>query len=349
MIPLHRDLARLVSLATLVCASAFCLSPHAHAQATTAERETARSLMDEGDAFKQAGDLEHALERYRAAHAIMRVPTTGLEVARTQTALNHLVDATTTAIEVANSAPGTNEPELFAKARAEASALVESLRARVPSLTLKIEPIGVIYELRIDSVLVPEGAHGHPFKLDPGEHTILVQAPGYRAWSEPIVVAEAQRIERRIDLVPTKPPPRLEQPPPFAAEQKPSGTNIALRYQRAELDADTAARTRGYVALGTGSAVLVAGIITGIAAISTSENAKDECSGKRCPPSAEPAIDRANTLANVSNVTLAVGVLGVGYGLFEILMHGDDAEETARREGPEIAISIGSASIRGRL
>jgi hypothetical protein len=349
MRPLHRFAVSLACLASLMCAAVFSGPSRAHAQATTAERETARSLMDEGDAFKQAGDLEHALDRYRAAHAIMRVPTTGLEVARTQAALNHLVDATTTAIEVANSAPGSHEPELFAKARAEAGALVESLRPRVPSLTLKIEPIGVIYELRIDSVLVPEGAHGHPFKLDPGEHTILVQAPGYKAWSEPIVIAESQRIERRIDLVSTKPPPRLEAPQPFAAPRKVSGSNIALRYQQAELDADTAARTRGYVALGTGGAVLVAGIVTGIAAVSLSEDAKDRCSGKRCPASAEPAIDRANTLANVSNVTLALGVLGLGYGIFEILTHTGETAEAARREGPEVAVSIGSVAIRGRL
>jgi hypothetical protein len=324
-------------------------SASVRAQATTSERETARSLMDEADAFKRAGDLEHALERYAAAHAIMRVPTTGLEVARTQAALNRLVDATTTAIEVANSAPGPNEPAVFAEARAEAGVLVERLRPRVPSLTLKIEPIGVIYELRIDSVLVPEGAHGHPFKLDPGEHTILVQAPGYRAWSEPIVIAESQRLERRIGLVSIRPARPLEDPPPFATPKKSTDTNIAIRYSQADLDADTAGRTRGYVALGTGGAVLVAGIITGIAAVSMSEDAKERCAGQRCPSSAEPAIDRANTLANVSNVTLAVGVLGVGYGLFEILTHAADDEDAASRGRPQVALSLGAVSIRGEL
>jgi hypothetical protein len=333
----------------LVLAMLLAGSVRARAQATTSERETARSLMDEADAFKQAGDLERALERYAAAHAIMRVPTTGLEVARTQAALNHLVDATTTAIEVANSAPGPNEPAVFAEARAAAGVLVETLRPRVPSLTLKIEPIGVIYELRIDSVLVPEGAHGHPFKLDPGEHTILVQAPGYRAWSAPIVIAESQRIERRIELVSLRPARPLEEPPPFATPKKSADTNIAVRYREVDLDADTAGRTRGYVALGTGGAVVVAGIITGIAAVSMSEDAKDRCAGKRCPRSAEPAIDRANTLANVSNVTLAVGLLGVGYGLFEILTHASEDADAASRGRPKLALSIGALSIRGDL
>jgi hypothetical protein len=177
--------------AGVAIACAFALLPRtAVAQATTAERETARSLMDEGDSFREAGDLHRALERYSAADAIMHVPTTGLEVARVQAQLNHLVDATTTAIEVANSAPGPNEPPLFTQSRTAAQAMVEALRPRVPSLTLKVEPIGVIYELRIDSALVPEGAHGLPYKLDPGEHVVLLQAPGYRPITERITLME---------------------------------------------------------------------------------------------------------------------------------------------------------------
>jgi hypothetical protein len=334
--------------AGIAIACALALLPRtAVAQATTAERETARSLMDEGDSFRVAGDLHRALERYLAADAIMHVPTTGLEVARVQAQLNHLVDATTTAIEVANSAPGPNEPPLFTQSRTAAQAMVEALRPRVPSLTLKVEPIGVIYELRIDSALVPEGAHGLPYKLDPGEHVVLLQAPGYRPISERLTLLESQRIERRIRLVSTKPPPRLESSQPAAA--KPRDTNIAVRYQQAELDADTAGRTRGYVALGTGGAVLVAGIVTGIVAVGLSEDAKEECSGQRCPPTAEPAIDRANTLANVSNVMLPLGAIGVAYGLFELLTHLPDDAQTARGSATTLAISPTSVSIRGRL
>lgn len=340
-----------LGVASFVTLASLCLvlpARAAFAQPTTAERETARSLMDEADSFRQAGDLRRALERYQAADAIMHVPTTGLEVARTQAQLMHLVDATATAIEVANSAPGPNEPALFLRARTTAQAMVEALRPRVPSLTLKVEPIGVVYELRIDNVLVPEGAHGLPYKLDPGDHVFLVQAPGYRSITERLALAESQRIERRLKLVSTKAPPGLETPQPSAATQ-PGDTNIAARYQQAELDADTAGRTRGYVALGTGGAVLLAGIATGIAAVSLSEDAKDHCSGRRCPPSAEPAIDRANTLANVSNITLPLGALGVAYGLFELLTHTNDDSDLARRPRPRVMLSTSSVSIRGEL
>ena len=45
-------------------------------------------------------DLEGALKRYEAAHEIMGVPTTGIEVARTRAKLGQLVEARAVAIEL---------------------------------------------------------------------------------------------------------------------------------------------------------------------------------------------------------------------------------------------------------
>jgi hypothetical protein len=325
----------------------------AAAEPTTAERETARSLMDEGDSFRQAGDFARALERYQAADAIMHVPTTGLEVARAQAKLARLVDACTSAIGVANSAPASGEPIVFAQARAAAQVLVEQLRPRVPSLTLQVEPIGVAYELRFDGVLVPDDAHSLPYKLDPGQHVVLVQAPGYRPFTERIALAESQRIERRIRLIASAPPPRLT-PPPTAASEPPRPEPAATVRAKPTLDPNTAGRARGYVALGIGGAVLVAGVVTGIVAVSMSEDAKEQCAGERCPPSAAPSIDRANTMANVSNVTLPLGALGIAYGLFELLTHLERTPDRARRSNPTLAISSSfsgqaGVSVRGEL
>lgn len=69
---------------------------------SAAERDTARSLMDEGDRMLTSGKLREAMERYRAAHAIMHVPTTGVELARVQARLGLLVEARATAMEVVN-------------------------------------------------------------------------------------------------------------------------------------------------------------------------------------------------------------------------------------------------------
>ena len=77
----------LTLLLVLACAARTLAAP------SPAERETARSLMVDGDRLRSAGDLQSALARYQAAHAIMNVPTTGLALAETQAALGLLVEA----------------------------------------------------------------------------------------------------------------------------------------------------------------------------------------------------------------------------------------------------------------
>ena len=72
----------------------------ARAEPTAGDKETARSLMDEGDRKFAAKDFKGALDAYQGAHAIMGVPTTGIEVAKAQEALGLLVEARDTLLAV---------------------------------------------------------------------------------------------------------------------------------------------------------------------------------------------------------------------------------------------------------
>jgi len=84
---------------------------------TPAHRNTARSLLIRGRAELAAGDAEAALEAFQAAHAILGVPTTGIDVARAQLALGLLVEARDTALEVMRFPVGPGEPAAFTDAR----------------------------------------------------------------------------------------------------------------------------------------------------------------------------------------------------------------------------------------
>ena len=85
----------------------------------------------------KAGDLTGALEAYRGADAIMGVPTTGIEVARTQIRLGRLVEARDTALKVSRYPVKRREPRPFTDARTEALQLASELAARIPSLQLR--------------------------------------------------------------------------------------------------------------------------------------------------------------------------------------------------------------------
>src|SRR5262245_22764177 len=54
---------------------------------------TARKLHNEGRAQRKANDLQGALASFRAADAIMHVPTTSLDLGTTELALGMLVEA----------------------------------------------------------------------------------------------------------------------------------------------------------------------------------------------------------------------------------------------------------------
>lgn len=75
-----RRFTRSLSLAIAFFVSAPAVTPLAvrvaHAEPTAADKETARTLMQDGRAKRTKGDHAGALEAFRAAHGIMKVPTT---------------------------------------------------------------------------------------------------------------------------------------------------------------------------------------------------------------------------------------------------------------------------------
>lgn len=113
----------------------------AMAEPTTAEKETARGHMAEGRARRAESDLRGALASFLAADAIMHVPTTALEVARTQSSLGQLVEARETVRRILRRPVRADDPPPFAEARANAERLDREIAARIPSIrTLRLEP-----------------------------------------------------------------------------------------------------------------------------------------------------------------------------------------------------------------
>jgi hypothetical protein len=284
----------------------------ARAEPSASERETARSLMDEGDKRRIAGDLWGARERFQAANEIMHVPTTAFELARVETETLQLVEARATALAAANMPVQPNESPLYPKARADAARLAMDLAPRVPDVTVIIEPQTSLNRLAIDGVQMPRLVRPLPFKLNPGAHVLSVEAPGYVSDTQQFSLAEAQHAELHVLL---KPAPALAAAPdePATAPPRASATRDIQPYP--------AARTRGFVAAAIGGVVLATGVASGIWSAVETGAIRDLCHSDRCPEAVHDRRDIANTLANIANVTVPIGVVGLGYGLFEILTH----------------------------
>jgi hypothetical protein len=190
-------------IATFVFAMSLGLFAQA-AEPTAQDRETARRLMDDGDA--KAADKNHAAASlsYEKAHALMRVPTTGLELAKSYERIGRLVEARDVALEVLRMARVAKEPEVFQRARDEAIKLAGSLAGRVASLNIEVSPVAasVKISVTVDGKLVPEAALGIGFAADPGKHVVTASAPGYRTAQSEVVAKEGDHLPIALKLEP---------------------------------------------------------------------------------------------------------------------------------------------------
>jgi hypothetical protein len=274
--------------------------------------------MLEGDKLRNAGDLAAALQRFQSAHALMGVPTTGLAVAETQAKLGLLVDARSTALEVlAIEAPAT-EPAVFAAAREKLATLTHSLEKRVCTLKTSVSPASADFKLQIDNVDLPKAARNAPFKTNPGAHTIKVSAPGYRAQTRELTLREGGVGEVEFTLVAEgeakSAPAQTSELPAVSV----SPGQAAYSFQLDE--ARQSGRTRGLIGLSLGAVSLAAGAVTGWMSWSMTAHELEVCGPDyTCPSSQADALRQANTLGHIANITLPLGIIGIGYGLYELL------------------------------
>ncbi len=84
-----------------------------------------------------SGDVKGALKSFQAADTIMRVPTTGFELAKTQAA-GLLVEARDTALRVTRMPVQPGEAAPFAEARSNSQQLSDELAERIPTLKIKV-------------------------------------------------------------------------------------------------------------------------------------------------------------------------------------------------------------------
>src|SRR5262249_39641696 len=122
-----------VGLAVALAMASVC----AVAQELTAEqRETARFFMQEARTFREKGNLRGALDKFKAADALVHAPTNGLAVPRTYASLGMLVEARDAALHVIRIPERQDEPSVYKTARLAAAKLSEDLQSSIPTLTI---------------------------------------------------------------------------------------------------------------------------------------------------------------------------------------------------------------------
>ncbi|MBI5534444.1 MAG: hypothetical protein HY898_17095 [Deltaproteobacteria bacterium] len=301
-----------------------------HAEPSAADKETARQLMAQGRAARSAGDLKTALARFQAADDLMHVPTTGVELAKAQIALGLLVEARDNLLKVIRHPIEKKEPAPFARARAEAAELDTGLKARIPSVVIRVTvtPPDAPFEVTIDGDEVPGSALGSTRSVNPGPHVVLARSGDSVVRAE-LNLAEGQTRDVPLELHAAAPPAPSASAAPSAAPSAAASHAPAPPASSAHnvlRPAPTAPARPG-----AGPALVIAGIATtgvgvllgsiaGGIALSKRNSAVKRCVDIRCPPDTHDDIDAANTFATMSNIGFVIGGVGAGVAIAGLIL-----------------------------
>jgi hypothetical protein len=289
-----RRFARLLPIVAIALATVRTAS----AEPTAAEKERARDLMAEGRELRDANNLANALKAFEGADAIMHVPTTGYEVARTQQALGLLVEARETALTVSRIPPTPGDPPPFVEARAKVDALLRELATQIPTIkvTVSINDPSVTPTVTLDNQAVAPSEG--PLRVNPGRHLLVARARGATETMATVSLGAGETKEVALQLEIS-----ADRPPPPAPTSTTTTTPVPLV---------------SWVAFGAAAAGLAVGSVAGIVALSEESDIAGRCSGTRCPRQVESDLDSARTTATVSTVgfvlagvAAAVGVVGI--------------------------------------
>jgi hypothetical protein len=302
-----------VAVGTLVAALASARSVHAQ---SASERVTARQLMDDGDTYSEQRRFAEALRVYTAAHAIMHVPTTGIELARTYAALGRLVEARDAAFEVTRMPVAPSEPKAFAAARRQAAELDEQLGRRIPTLRLELTGGADMKAVHasIDEVELAAAALELPQRVNPGKRIVRVRAAGFAPVLREVEVSEGAATVVRVEL--------------GAASTLPFGL-----------------RPLAFAGLTAAAVGVTVGSITGLVSLNKASDARTACGPdiKACDPSAAGAIDASRMYGWVATTSFAIAIAGGGLAAWSLLSRHDDTR-VARLD---VVVTAGGAGVRG--
>lgn len=301
------------------CAIAFALASeptlaYAQGEPSAADSETALQLYKDGKALREKGDNDAAVEKLRAAFALVETPIIAVELAKAYTGKQKLVEAREVLLTVSRMPVRKNESEKAAEARREAETLASQIKPRLATLRVKITGVaaGDTPKLAVDGAPVPPEAAGAPRIVNPGAHAVTVELNGKNAKSD-VTLAEGESRELEI-----------------AAPEKDAGGTSTPGQPGTGSDSKSGLKS-GLVYGGFGVAVVGIGVgtITGIMTLSKASTLKDTCtSDGRCPANAQSDIDGASTLGTVSTIGFIVGGVGLAAGIIGLVAFPDKSTTT---------------------
>ena len=286
----------------------------------------AETLFREGKMLLEQGKFDEACPKLAESQRIDPAGGTLLTLAICYEAAGK----TASAWAVYNEALAVAEKQGRADRVKRSKEAILALEKRLSYLTVKVVPeVSGLEGLEIerDEKSLTKVAFGVAVPIDPGKHTVVAKAPG---WKPAVIAIEVGASgDRKVveipplekEAPPPDPGPSVKEPPPPPA---PTGSVVVAPPPRGRDEGSeqgSGQRSMGVGLASVGVASVVVGSIVGFRAKSLHDDAVERCPGSPCPDAEGVRLNEdAQTNALISNITFGAGLALVGAGVVVYLI-----------------------------
>jgi hypothetical protein len=168
-----------------------------------------------------------------------------------------------------------------------------ALETKLPRVLLQLPADRALESVDVDGEPLPDSRWYLPVFLDPGEHTVTINAPG----------KQRSAVKFRVTDSPTE---QLVNVPSLSDDvAKPAH---APPVELGHADPDRVRRVTGLVLAAVGGAGLAVGLTFGILAVEKRDEVGALCSGNRCTPDGAQLYSDAQSRATIATVSTLVGI-----------------------------------------
>jgi hypothetical protein len=280
-------------------------------ESSNASLDLARSVAVTGREAFNAGDYETALALFRRAYTLYPAPTVVLYEARTLEKMGLLLEAAEAYVRTTQTPVPADAPGQFAEAIAAARQEERALRARIPTLTLRVDGVSANdpnLEVSINGRAIGAAQLGQAQRLNPGTYRIKGSIGGDRADIAEVVLSEGQKASVALNLA----APSLSPPAPTVIHPATTTGN-----DERPASPGNSLRLAAYISGGVGLVGVGGGIVTGLMAVKKHSEAEAQCPDKTCEPQGPgPGLVKDfHAMRTVSTVFYGVGAAGLAAGV----------------------------------
>jgi hypothetical protein len=280
-----------LGLVTSICGAARAASPE--------DQAAAQALFDDAKELVKGGKAAEACPKFEESQRLDPGLGTQLNLADCYERVGRTASAWTIYVEVAPAARREGQD-----ARAEhAVARAAALKPLLAKLTIVVPPERRVAGMNVtrDTTLVREAQWSVAIPVDPGQHTIIVEAPGKEPWQTSLDVPAQSANTVTVPVL--KDAPRDASPASSPGTAGRPGDPNAGRTQR----------IGGLALAGAGVVGVGLGAFFGLRAMSKKDDAG--CDGNSCPDvESRDLYEDAQSAGNVSTIGFIVGGLAVAGG-----------------------------------